>query len=192
MVKLARLRALRQRKALTQQELAAKAGVTRSTVARVEGGAEQPFPTTIRKLADALGVEPEELGPGPSDPGVPDEASAERQRRPLDALTDVVRADHLATADGLEVILLLQERPELEALVVEAAEQLRRLMPDAHLNLGLSVDPDYGDGRQLFLGVSYLSEADALLTLRRFDQSWWVHQVRRADGLLCIDLSDDE
>ena len=61
MVKLTRLKDVRQRKALTQQQLAEKAGVNRVTIARIEGGKDEPFPTTVRKVADALGVEPEEL-----------------------------------------------------------------------------------------------------------------------------------
>src|SRR5579884_3572633 len=61
MVKLARLKLVRERKALTQQQLAEKAGVNRVTITRLEQGSDQPFPTTVRKLADALGVEPEDL-----------------------------------------------------------------------------------------------------------------------------------
>jgi transcriptional regulator with XRE-family HTH domain len=60
-VRLTRLRALRERKVLTQQELADKAGITRATLSRLEAGAENPYPSTIRKLAAALGVEPETL-----------------------------------------------------------------------------------------------------------------------------------
>lgn len=60
-VKLSRLRAVRERKVLTQLELAQKAGVTRATLSRLESGAENPYPSTIRKLARALGVEPEAL-----------------------------------------------------------------------------------------------------------------------------------
>jgi DNA-binding XRE family transcriptional regulator len=60
-VKLTRLRALRERKVLTQQELADKAGITRATLSRLEAGAQNPYPSTIRKLASALSVEPETL-----------------------------------------------------------------------------------------------------------------------------------
>jgi transcriptional regulator with XRE-family HTH domain len=59
-VRLTRLRALRERKALTQDELAEIAGVSRQTVLKIEGGLE-PRPPTIRKLAKALGVEPADL-----------------------------------------------------------------------------------------------------------------------------------
>ena len=60
MAKLTRLKAIRERKALSQEELAKKAGINRVTLARIEAGAE-PYPATVRKLADALGVDPSEL-----------------------------------------------------------------------------------------------------------------------------------
>jgi DNA-binding XRE family transcriptional regulator len=59
-VKLTRLRAVRERKALTQDELATLAGVSRQTVVKIEGGLEPRLPT-VRKLAKALGVEPRDL-----------------------------------------------------------------------------------------------------------------------------------
>jgi transcriptional regulator with XRE-family HTH domain len=59
-IRLTRLRAIRERKALTQDELAQLAGVSRQTVIKIEGGLE-PRPPTIRKLATALGVEPQAL-----------------------------------------------------------------------------------------------------------------------------------
>jgi transcriptional regulator with XRE-family HTH domain len=60
LVRLTQLRAIRERKALTQDELAEKAGVSRQTVLKIEGGLE-PRPKTVRKLAAALGVEPADL-----------------------------------------------------------------------------------------------------------------------------------
>ena len=61
MVKLPRLRALRERRALTQRELADLAGVSRATLISLEAGRENPYPTTVRKLAKALGVAPDAL-----------------------------------------------------------------------------------------------------------------------------------
>jgi transcriptional regulator with XRE-family HTH domain len=55
-----RLKEWRERRALTQDELAEKAGVSRGTVNRIEQGHEA-FPPTVRKLAQALGVEPSAL-----------------------------------------------------------------------------------------------------------------------------------
>jgi transcriptional regulator with XRE-family HTH domain len=56
-----RLKDLRFRAGLTQQELADRAGVTQTTVARIERNAVQPEVTTIRKLARALGKTPGDL-----------------------------------------------------------------------------------------------------------------------------------
>jgi transcriptional regulator with XRE-family HTH domain len=60
-VDMARLRELRRRRVLTLEELAGKAGVGRNTVWRLEHGVMGAQPRTIRKLAKALDVEPEEL-----------------------------------------------------------------------------------------------------------------------------------
>jgi transcriptional regulator with XRE-family HTH domain len=46
---------------LTLEELAEKAGVGRNTIWRLEHGVMGAQPRTIRKLARALNVEPEEL-----------------------------------------------------------------------------------------------------------------------------------
>lgn len=59
-VTLPRLRALRERKAWTQLELAEKAQVARGTVSNAEAGEPIKLPT-VRRLAEALGVEPAQL-----------------------------------------------------------------------------------------------------------------------------------
>ena len=60
-VDVARLRELRRRRVLTLEGLAEKAGVGRNTIWRLEHGVMGAQPRTIRKLAKALNVEPEEL-----------------------------------------------------------------------------------------------------------------------------------
>jgi transcriptional regulator with XRE-family HTH domain len=60
-VDVARLRELRRRRVLTLEELAEEAGVGRNTIWRLEHGVMGAQPRTIRKLARALNVEPEEL-----------------------------------------------------------------------------------------------------------------------------------
>ena len=55
------LRRLRILNALTQAQLAERAGVTTATVARAERDEIEPHMTTVRKLSDALGVHPREL-----------------------------------------------------------------------------------------------------------------------------------
>ena len=55
------LKELRESKFLTQDELAAKAGVSQFTVTRLESGLQKPYFSTIKKLAKALDVQPGEI-----------------------------------------------------------------------------------------------------------------------------------
>jgi transcriptional regulator with XRE-family HTH domain len=55
------LKRLRTLNALTQEELAAKASLTATAVARIERNEAEPRPSTLRKLAGALGVKPAEI-----------------------------------------------------------------------------------------------------------------------------------
>jgi transcriptional regulator with XRE-family HTH domain len=61
------LKNLRVLNALTQAELAEKAGLTLAAVARIERNEAEPRMTTLRKLAEALSVEPHELVRGEDD-----------------------------------------------------------------------------------------------------------------------------
>jgi transcriptional regulator with XRE-family HTH domain len=56
-----KLRELRRRRVLTLEELAEKADIGRNTIWRLEHDVMGAQPRTIRKLAKALDVEPEEL-----------------------------------------------------------------------------------------------------------------------------------
>jgi transcriptional regulator with XRE-family HTH domain len=53
-----RLRRIRRERALSQRELSRMTGVAFDTISRLETGKQQAQPRTIRKLAEALGVEP--------------------------------------------------------------------------------------------------------------------------------------
>jgi|GraSoiStandDraft_50_1057286.scaffolds.fasta_scaffold1302647_2 DNA-binding XRE family transcriptional regulator len=55
------LRDLRLEAALTQLELAQRAGVSKTTIVNIEAGRIEPHPPTVRKLAKALDVEPRVL-----------------------------------------------------------------------------------------------------------------------------------
>ena len=56
-----KLKQIRTRRLLTQEELAEKAGVSAATVVNVERNNQEPHFRTIRKLAKALDVDPTEL-----------------------------------------------------------------------------------------------------------------------------------
>jgi transcriptional regulator with XRE-family HTH domain len=60
-VNVQKLRELRQRRVLTLHELEERSGVAYNTIWRLENGRSGAQPRTIRKLAAALKVEPEEL-----------------------------------------------------------------------------------------------------------------------------------
>jgi transcriptional regulator with XRE-family HTH domain len=55
------LRQLRLERMLSQSELAKLAGMTQATVSDLERGERKAQPRTVRRLAEALGVEPKEL-----------------------------------------------------------------------------------------------------------------------------------
>lgn len=55
------LQQVREKKLLSQGELAKLAGVSRAQINRIESGKVDPRMSTVRKLIAALGVEPSEL-----------------------------------------------------------------------------------------------------------------------------------
>ncbi len=56
-----KLRRLREDRVLSQRELARMANLAYGTVWRIENGHPEARTSTIRKIAEALGVEPREL-----------------------------------------------------------------------------------------------------------------------------------
>jgi transcriptional regulator with XRE-family HTH domain len=56
-----KLKRLREEMVLSQRELARLAGITHTTYWNLEHGFREARPKTIRKVAEALGVEPREL-----------------------------------------------------------------------------------------------------------------------------------
>ena len=60
-IPLPHLRELRRSRGLSQKELGELAGVASGTVYRLENGLRGAYPGTVRKLAVALGVTPEDL-----------------------------------------------------------------------------------------------------------------------------------
>jgi transcriptional regulator with XRE-family HTH domain len=56
-----KLKALREDRAFSVRDLAEVAGVSTDTITAYEMGRRKAWPRNVRKLADALGVEPREL-----------------------------------------------------------------------------------------------------------------------------------
>ncbi|MGB3683770.1 MAG: helix-turn-helix transcriptional regulator [Rubrobacteraceae bacterium] len=61
MMDLPHLRNFRQRAILSQDQLAEKSGVARDTISKLENGQRGAYPSTIRKLATGLEVQPQML-----------------------------------------------------------------------------------------------------------------------------------
>jgi transcriptional regulator with XRE-family HTH domain len=55
------LRSFRQRAVMSQEQLAEKSGVARDTISKLETGQRRAYPSTIRKLAAGLDMEPQLL-----------------------------------------------------------------------------------------------------------------------------------
>jgi transcriptional regulator with XRE-family HTH domain len=60
-VNVQRLKELRRQKVLSMRELEEMSGVSYNTIYRLENGLTGAQPRTIRRIAEALGVEPAEL-----------------------------------------------------------------------------------------------------------------------------------
>ena len=68
--------AWRERRALSQRDLARLAKVSQFSISRIETGRQKPRPSTLRKLAKALSLSPEQLFLTPD--AVHDETQAAR------------------------------------------------------------------------------------------------------------------
>jgi transcriptional regulator with XRE-family HTH domain len=60
-VNVERLKELRRERVLSLRELEERSGVSYNTIWRIEDRRQGAHPRTVRKLAEALGVEPSEL-----------------------------------------------------------------------------------------------------------------------------------
>ena len=58
-----KVRAARERAFLSKSELAERAQLNRNTIGRIEDGITEVYPRTIRKIAEALSVDPASLVP---------------------------------------------------------------------------------------------------------------------------------
>jgi transcriptional regulator with XRE-family HTH domain len=65
------LKAWRMRAAISQRDLAAASGTGASTIVQLERGERRARPLTVRRLAAALGIRPDQLQGPPPQPGEP-------------------------------------------------------------------------------------------------------------------------
>lgn len=175
-MQLTNLRELRRRKALTQQELADLAGIHRVTVARIESGADQPEAATIRKLAQALSVDPADLFSG----AIPTHDLNRTGSGPI------LEAIELRAAESSDVTRLLAEDERLTPLVLAACDRAKQYFGSTHCRLRHYVDPEYGDERLLLEIVTSLDVPNTIAALHRFISGWWGRAGRDVATKLCI------
>jgi transcriptional regulator with XRE-family HTH domain len=107
------LRMIRLAKRISQRELAAMSGVSRSAIATAELGRHMPNWSTLEKIAKALGVSVADLVPEMETPSSKDEALVEE-------LAAAVHTGRMSAADALDELRrhnLLRPRKNLTGIV---------------------------------------------------------------------------
>ena len=163
------IKRLRERRGMTQSELAIEVGADQVSISRWEGGARNPSMAKLRKLASVLGVELVELIDGPPQPspsGDPVQAASPQASyapppfypqllpRDLPVLGTVLAADLEVDANG-------DGDHEIEALELAAAETIdyvRRPVglaqnPSAYALYvqGVSMEPRFEQGELVYV-----------------------------------------
>jgi transcriptional regulator with XRE-family HTH domain len=113
---------IRRRKGWSQKDLAEESGVGQDTISGIESGRHEPRPSTLRKLADALGVEVADFF---REPAIPlDEAPREAGR--LSAIDVALDAARRQIALENQAMFSGQSEGELDQRHVNVAMQRLR------------------------------------------------------------------
>ncbi len=139
-----RLREVREGRGLSQKDLSASSGVHFNTVSGIEAKRQKPHPSTLRKLAAALGVEVEDLTGAPKEEALP---SAERPSRTPEerrtsyllgyevlAMNTASRLEEAIDSDIVDFDLVDQAarlHADLQQVAVEQLGLLQEVLPDA-------------------------------------------------------------
>jgi hypothetical protein len=79
------------------------------------------------------------------------------------------------------VDLIIQDRLQLLAPILQAR------FADAQLFLEVVLDPESDEQRLLVSVATAMPIEHALTTLHQFDSDWWLDNMDRSQGLVCID-----
>lgn len=90
----------------------------------------------------------------------------------------------------MEVLRFLDVHPFLVLLLLEAYTKIgKHFGPYPQVFLEVVSDPEATDDRKLFAFIgTRLSPDEALDSLERFDEEWWLGTLDEAQGELCIDI----
>lgn len=88
------------------------------------------------------------------------------------------------------VTRILDEYSFLIPLLLEAREKIDVYFPNSEVSLEVIADPEAEEDYQLLASVSAnLSAEDAYRRLKEFDRAWWLDELGRSQGLLCISVN---
>jgi hypothetical protein len=88
-----------------------------------------------------------------------------------------------------QVHAFLAEHPFLIPLLPEIRGKLRDYFPGSPVSLTIVRDPDETDRLQLVVAVATdLPPADAINRLGEFDRDWWLGNLDRSQGKVCVDF----
>ncbi len=143
----------RKRKGWTQSDLAEEAGLTLETVSNVEIGRHEPRPSTLRKLARALGVEVADLF---LEPDSLKAAAPQSLQERLQALSPAAVRRLLRGREEWAVGTVLEERAVANRLEVSREELVDLLVqaePQEARRLLVGTDEDEDDGTLVYLEI---------------------------------------
>lgn len=93
------------------------------------------------------------------------------------------------TDDPKTILAFLEHYPFLVPLLIEASFQVAKFFPSFEGFLEVHTDPEDSTNRQIVLSIrTNLSPKDALARLDQFDEQWWLDEIGKAQGKLCIML----
>lgn len=121
-------------------------------------------------------------------------ANVSQQMVKVDTLRKVVRTEVLKV-DTCRVIYksedaknFLKHRPYFDELLEQVTEKLKQYFNNAELYLRLIHDPDFEDDELLLSVVTEKTPEDALSTLKKFDEEWWLDHSYLGGNKLNIDV----
>jgi hypothetical protein len=116
---------------------------------------------------------------------VPTHKSIDFTKTARNAINDLFIIEDATTVNGF-----INSHTYLKELLIEASEEIKKYFPEAELILEVISDPE-SDENSDELVLSILTDLEVRESIKRrneFDRDWWLKNIRRTKGNLCIDI----